>query len=238
MTIDALIMLAGAGVLSFPFLGFPSSWDTILFFVLGVFVIGLGVVVRRRLGTRAPHETSVSVQKKPMMFSENLPISAPITAVTEKPAKTVVAPIMPEVKFEPIKAEHKVEHKQEPKREQKPAVIAEKKSEPKLDQKMEHKTEHKPEVKKEEVAAHKPEEKAGPKVEIRSENKVGAKPEVKTEHKPKKHAPRPLPRSLTMENAAPVVDTPVPAAHMPHPTKRSRKSTITVPEPRHEAAAK
>lgn len=48
MSLDALIILAGALVALLPFLGFPNSWDEIIFFVLGLFVISLGVVVRRR----------------------------------------------------------------------------------------------------------------------------------------------------------------------------------------------
>jgi len=48
MTLDALIMLAGALVAVVPFLGFPPSWDTWIFFVLGVFILGLGIIVRRR----------------------------------------------------------------------------------------------------------------------------------------------------------------------------------------------
>ena len=56
MTVDALLMSAGAFVAVLPFLGFPNSWDTVLFFVAGVFIIGLGIVVRRRLGrsSKAP----------------------------------------------------------------------------------------------------------------------------------------------------------------------------------------
>ena len=48
MTLDALIMLAGAFVAVLPFLGFPYSWDTALLFLAGVFIVGLGIVVRRR----------------------------------------------------------------------------------------------------------------------------------------------------------------------------------------------
>ena len=48
MTLDTLIMLAGAFVAVLPFLGFPSSWDTVLFFLAGVFVVCLGIVLRRR----------------------------------------------------------------------------------------------------------------------------------------------------------------------------------------------
>ncbi len=56
MTLDTLIMLAGVLVALLPFLGFPSSWDTVIFFILGVVVIGLGIAVRRRAGvSRAPH---------------------------------------------------------------------------------------------------------------------------------------------------------------------------------------
>ncbi len=51
MTLDALIILAGAIVAALPFLGFPSEWDTVIFFVAGVFTILLGMAVRRRLYT-------------------------------------------------------------------------------------------------------------------------------------------------------------------------------------------
>ena len=48
MTLDTLIMFVGAFVATLPFLGLPNSWDSALFFVAGVFVIALGIVVRRR----------------------------------------------------------------------------------------------------------------------------------------------------------------------------------------------
>lgn len=48
MTLDALIMLAGAFVATLPFLGLPNAWDAGLFLAAGVFVIALGIVVRRR----------------------------------------------------------------------------------------------------------------------------------------------------------------------------------------------
>ncbi len=55
MTLDTLIMLAGVLIALVPFLGFPSSWDTVIFFLLGVIVIGLGIAVRRRARvSRAP----------------------------------------------------------------------------------------------------------------------------------------------------------------------------------------
>lgn len=47
MTLDSLIMLTGALVALLPFLGFPESWDMVIFFLLGVLVIGLGIAVRR-----------------------------------------------------------------------------------------------------------------------------------------------------------------------------------------------
>ncbi len=48
MTIDALIMLAGILVALIPFLGFPLKIDNILLAALGVLVIALGIIVRRR----------------------------------------------------------------------------------------------------------------------------------------------------------------------------------------------
>lgn len=59
MTLDTLIMLAGSLVALLPFLGFPNSWDTVMFFLLGVLVIGLGIAVRRRASnSRAPQSSS------------------------------------------------------------------------------------------------------------------------------------------------------------------------------------
>ncbi len=40
-------MFAGAAVAILPYLGFPNSWDSVFFLLLGVFVIALGIVVRR-----------------------------------------------------------------------------------------------------------------------------------------------------------------------------------------------
>lgn len=48
MTLDALIMLAGAFVLLEPHLGFPNTWDTWLMSLGGVFIVGVGIAVRRR----------------------------------------------------------------------------------------------------------------------------------------------------------------------------------------------
>ncbi len=64
MTLDALIMLSGVLVAALPFLGFPNTWDTWIFFAVGVFVIALGIVVRRRYGhienPRRPETENVS----------------------------------------------------------------------------------------------------------------------------------------------------------------------------------
>ena len=58
MTIDALLMFAGAFVATLPFLGFPNSWDTVLFFCAGVFIVGLGIVVRRSFSKAPRNEGS------------------------------------------------------------------------------------------------------------------------------------------------------------------------------------
>lgn len=47
MSLDALIMLGGGSVAIMPFLGFPPSWDNVIFFLLGIFILALGIVVRR-----------------------------------------------------------------------------------------------------------------------------------------------------------------------------------------------
>lgn len=48
MTLDALIMFSGALIALIPFLGFPLKWDNVILVVLGVFIIALGIVIRRR----------------------------------------------------------------------------------------------------------------------------------------------------------------------------------------------
>ncbi|HUO56015.1 MAG TPA: hypothetical protein VMU27_01075 [Candidatus Paceibacterota bacterium] len=53
MSLDALIMLAGALVAVMPFLGFPLSWQVWIIFLLGVIIIGLGIAVRRK-GAQVP----------------------------------------------------------------------------------------------------------------------------------------------------------------------------------------
>lgn len=68
MTLDTLIILAGALVASLPFLGFPASWDTIFFFLLGVLIVVLGVVVRRELGNN-----EYDTYSKSDTFTESLP---------------------------------------------------------------------------------------------------------------------------------------------------------------------
>ena len=56
MSLDSLIMLSGAFVALLPFLGFPNSWDTVLFFLAGIFIISLGITVRRRENHSDPPE--------------------------------------------------------------------------------------------------------------------------------------------------------------------------------------
>ena len=68
MSLDALIMLAGLFVAVLPFLGFPNSWDTIFLFVAGIFVIALGIVVRRRMGQVQ------KIQRHERTFAEELPL--------------------------------------------------------------------------------------------------------------------------------------------------------------------
>lgn len=54
MTVDTMLMISGVFVATLPFLGFPQSWDTVLFAIVGVLIVGLGIVVRRR-GSSASH---------------------------------------------------------------------------------------------------------------------------------------------------------------------------------------
>jgi len=68
MTIDTLIMLGGAVVAVLPFLGFPHTWDNVIYFIAGVCIIALGIAVRRR-GERL----RVREKKTPRGFVEAAP---------------------------------------------------------------------------------------------------------------------------------------------------------------------
>lgn len=67
MTVDTLLMLAGTFVALLPFLGFPQSWDKMIFLFLGILVVALGIVVRRR-GNRPQVE-----ERNERAFSERMP---------------------------------------------------------------------------------------------------------------------------------------------------------------------
>ena len=56
MTLDTLIILAGALVAFLSIAGFPPSWYKPMFFVLGFFVVALGIIVRRQRGERETAE--------------------------------------------------------------------------------------------------------------------------------------------------------------------------------------
>ncbi|PIR82422.1 hypothetical protein COU20_02440 [Candidatus Kaiserbacteria bacterium CG10_big_fil_rev_8_21_14_0_10_59_10] len=48
MTLDALVIVSGVLVAALPFLAFPASWKSVMFPLLGVFIILLGVALRRK----------------------------------------------------------------------------------------------------------------------------------------------------------------------------------------------
>ena len=48
MTVDTLIMLSGTFIALLPFLGFPLELRKMLFIGSGIFIIALGIVVRRK----------------------------------------------------------------------------------------------------------------------------------------------------------------------------------------------
>jgi hypothetical protein len=64
MSLDALIMLLGTLVALMPFFGFPNSWDRVILLILGIFIVLLGIVVRRR-GSKKD-----AVSGKPRVFGE------------------------------------------------------------------------------------------------------------------------------------------------------------------------
>jgi hypothetical protein len=54
MTLDAVIMAFGVFVAILSFLQLPPEWNTALFFIAGVVITGLGIMVRRRGARSSP----------------------------------------------------------------------------------------------------------------------------------------------------------------------------------------
>ena len=72
MSLDALIMLSGAFVAVLPFLGFPNSWDRFFFLAAGIFIVALGIIVRRRTGhvVKAPKQRRSTPREIPRYEDE------------------------------------------------------------------------------------------------------------------------------------------------------------------------
>lgn len=74
MTLDTLIIGSGAFVALLPFLGFPNSWDTVLLFLAGIFIVGLGIAARRRRGAEeSMKRLSAQAGKRAETFVESVP---------------------------------------------------------------------------------------------------------------------------------------------------------------------
>ena len=75
MTLDALIMLSGALVAFLSVAGFPPSLYKPMFFILGIFVVALGIVMRRQRGERETAERkraqSFQAPSAPLLSHEN-----------------------------------------------------------------------------------------------------------------------------------------------------------------------
>ncbi len=73
MTVDTLLIFSGAFVAILPFLGFPQRWDTVLFFLAGILVVALGIVVRRgsKLHVQSKNGDSFS-KNNPVRHEEEL----------------------------------------------------------------------------------------------------------------------------------------------------------------------
>jgi hypothetical protein len=55
-------MLLGVLVALVPFLGFPNSWDRVIFLVLGGLVVGLGIVLRRNAVARRARKLEAAMR--------------------------------------------------------------------------------------------------------------------------------------------------------------------------------
>lgn len=93
MTLDALIMAAGGFIVALPFLGFPHSWDTVLYSLAGIAVIGCGIALRRR-GNKPLTIYDTSAKKKSFVESVPHPKDESVetaTATPTNPSRTAQA---------------------------------------------------------------------------------------------------------------------------------------------------
>jgi len=60
---DVIVMLLGVWVGLLPFLGFPSSWDRILFLISGIILISVGISMRRAKTASREHNTDAQVSR-------------------------------------------------------------------------------------------------------------------------------------------------------------------------------
>ncbi|HUO50644.1 MAG TPA: hypothetical protein VMU25_03750 [Candidatus Paceibacterota bacterium] len=58
MTLDTVIMLFGAFVALLPFLQLPQDWTAFFTTIAGIVVIGLGIIVRRRVAHQPPRSSA------------------------------------------------------------------------------------------------------------------------------------------------------------------------------------
>ena len=73
MTLDALIMLSGTLTALIAISGFPSEWKVPMLFLLGILIVVLGIVARRRgLGVQR-----VTLEKKPEGTSTDSLLQSP-----------------------------------------------------------------------------------------------------------------------------------------------------------------
>lgn len=71
MTLDTLIMLAGALVAAVPLLGIPVSAQQPLLFFLGVATVALGIIVRRRGTGRRGAPPIAETRDKPDVWPQS-----------------------------------------------------------------------------------------------------------------------------------------------------------------------
>jgi uncharacterized membrane protein YccF (DUF307 family) len=74
MSVDILIMLMGAVVATLPFLGFPIRMDNLILVAIGIIVISLGIIVRRREVAKRARERRVHqayIENTPQVQAEH-----------------------------------------------------------------------------------------------------------------------------------------------------------------------
>ena len=84
MNIKRLLISIGVLIVVLPFLGFPNSWDTFLFVLLGLFIIGLSFSIKE-----TKHKNSLPEHNTASSFVEHNPDDTPLPSTKRRKVRRI-----------------------------------------------------------------------------------------------------------------------------------------------------